>query len=211
MSGLGIAVALRARELDQPSGAPADEYRLASAVTGSSVVAIAISDSLSTTKLDALEANIELELPEHDAEYIERNIIFAAQFAGNPISSELRHYDGQAKAGAFGGRGLSVEETKRMHAAMMRNYAKCLKSPTNLDPTVGDALQATLARSQRRLPVLIWTETDRAELAARSEQITALRVAGGYPTNHGAKRLTDTGPARPSWPQTPTRQQGLGY
>jgi hypothetical protein len=177
MNDSSLSFALNAAGRHEPNGGFVDEHRIPFGVSADSVLCVTVNDALLSTKLTAVEASIEPMKPEQAAAYIDRNLTFAAHLAsrnGRAFAPphELLDFANRSKAAMPSGQRLSREETTEMHTAVMRTYAAALATPRNPEPTVGDAVQAALAESPRQPPVLTWNKTHKAELAARSAQIS---------------------------------------
>lgn len=213
MNNSSISLALNAPGRHEPNGGFVDERRIPNAVPADSVLGVTLNDALLDTRLTAVEASFETMRPEQSAAYIDRNLALPAHLAARSGRAftpqpELLDFANRSMASPSGHQ-LSAAETTQMHKAVMGAYAAALASPTNPEPTVRDALQAVLAESPYRPPVLTWNKTHKTELMARSQQLTAFRAAS-YPTMGRSRGPTGTAQAGPTYHRKPTRQHKLG-
>jgi hypothetical protein len=204
MNDSSLSLALNVAGRWQPNGGFVDEHRIPGPVSPDSVIGLTANDGLLHTRLTAVDATLEPMKPEQAAAYIDRNLAFATHLAHRngraPAPAQaLLDFANQSKAATATGQRLTQEETTTMHAAVMATYSAALATPQNPAPTVGDAIQAALAESARRPPVLTWSQTDKKQLQSRNAQVTALRAAS-YPAmgRAGERAGTGTAPASPS-------------
>lgn len=169
-----VSVAIRTDKTDRPEPNRqwfADEYLTTQSTPPAGIVAVAVNDQTLVSSLSKVRLNPHALEFDRQFDYLQSSIDWTGRVCGQATADKLQQKVlPPLPPGEHRLRGV-CQETADKQMVILREVASHLQAELGREPTVADAIDRTIRRAGRSIPLLVWDDQTKRALMDINSQV----------------------------------------